>query len=203
MCPEQIIELMHDYLDDELDPEKEQVLKKHLQSCKDCQMIFNELNKTVAFVQSISHMQAPDDFTAQVLARLPKENKRIWMSRLLKSHPILSAASVFVVLMLGSLVSTWNQDEEFSVSRQKNLVVKDNTVIVPEGEVVKGDVVVHNGNLKIEGEIQGDATVIHGKQYLASAGHVTGDIEEVNEVFDWMWYHMKKTGKQIVNVIDP
>ncbi|WP_042454370.1 anti-sigma factor family protein [Neobacillus dielmonensis] len=202
MCPDQIIELMHDYLDDELDPKKEQILREHLQSCKECQTIFNELKKTVAFVQSISHMQAPADFTAQVLAKLPKEKKKIWIGRLLKSHPILSAASVFVALMLGSLVSTWNQDQEFSVSKQKNLVVKDNTVIVPKGKVVKGDVIVRNGDLKIEGEIQGDATVIHGKKYLASAGHVTGDIEEVNEVFDWMWYHMKTTTKKVVHVLD-
>ncbi|MEO2075833.1 MAG: anti-sigma factor [Bacillus sp. (in: firmicutes)] len=202
MCPEQIIELMHEFLDEEIEPEKEQILRDHLKSCAECDAIFHELKRTIAFVKSTSHMQAPDDFTANVLARLPKEKKQISMQRWLKNHPILAAASVFVVLMLGSLFSTWNQDQEFAVSKQKNLIVKNNTVIVPKGEVVKGDVTVRNGKLKIEGEVQGDVTVIHGEKYLASAGHVTGKIEEVNEVFDWIWYHMKKTGQDVLNLFD-
>jgi anti-sigma factor RsiW len=202
MCPEHIIELMHEYLDDELEPKQEQILRDHLQSCKECETLFNELKKTVAFVQGISHIQAPADFTANVLARLPKEKKKVSMQRWFKNHPILTAASVFVVLMIGSLFSTWSQDQEFSVSKQKNLVVKNNTVIVPKGETVKGDVVVRNGKLQIEGEIQGDVTVIHGEKYLASAGHVTGQIQEVNEVFDWIWFQIKRTTQEVINVFD-
>lgn len=202
MCPEQIIDLMHEYLDDEIDPDQEKILREHLQGCKECETIFNELKKTVAFVKSISHMQAPVNFTSTVLAQLPKEKKQVWMRRWLKNHPFLAAASLFVVLMISSVFSTWTQDREFSVSKQKNLIVNNNTVIVPKGEVVKGDVVVKNGTLKIEGEIQGDATVINGEKYLASAGHVTGQIEEVNEVFDWIWYHMKKAAKEAVSIFD-
>lgn len=200
MCPEHIIELMHEYLDEELDQEKEQILREHLHGCKECEDIFYELERTIAYVKSISNMQAPADFTAKVLARLPKEKKKVLVGRWLKNHPFLAAASLFLILMMGSLFSTWNQDQEFSVSKQKNLVVKNNTVIVPEGEVVKGDVIVRNGTLKIEGEVQGDVTVIHGEKYLASAGHVTGQIEEVNEIFDWIWYHMKKTAQEVIDV---
>ncbi|MEH7331402.1 anti-sigma factor [Neobacillus drentensis] len=202
MCPEHIIDLMHEYLDEEIDQEKERILREHIQSCKECEAIFNELKKTVAFVKSISNMQAPADFTANVLARLPKEKKKVWMGRWLRNHPMLAAASLFLILMVGSLVSTWNQDREFSVSKQKNLVVKNNTVIVPKGEVVKGDVIVRNGTLKIEGEVQGDVTVINGEKYLAFAGHVTGQIDEVNEVFDWIWYHMKRTVQETIEIFD-
>ncbi|MEH7505755.1 anti-sigma factor [Neobacillus drentensis] len=202
MCPEQTIELMHEYLDDEITPDQERILREHLQSCKECETIFNELKKTIAFVKSISHMQVPDDFTANVLSRLPKEKRKIWMQRWLKNHPMLAAASLFFILMMGSVFSTWNQDREFSVSKQKNLVVKNNTVIVPKGETIKGDVIVRNGKLQIEGEVQGDVTVINGEKYLASAGHVTGQIEEVNEVFDWIWYHIKKTTQDVVQIFD-
>jgi anti-sigma factor RsiW len=202
MCPEQIIELMHEYLDEEITPDQERILREHLQSCKECEAIFNELNKTIAFVKSVSHMQVPDDFTANVLSRLPKEKRKIWMQRWLKNHPLLAAASLFLILMMGSVFSTWNQDREFSVSKQKNLVVKNNTVIVPKGETVKGDVIVRNGTLEIEGEVQGDVTVINGEKYLASAGHVTGQIEEVNEVFDWIWYHIKKTAQDVVQILE-
>ncbi|MDN3019855.1 anti-sigma factor [Paenibacillus sp. BSR1-1] len=202
MCPEHIIDLMHEYLDEEIDQENERILREHIQSCKECEAIFNELKKTVAFVKSISNMQAPADFTANVLARLPKEKKKVWIGRWLRNHPMLAAASLFLILMVGSLFSTWNQDREFSVSKQKNLVVKNNTVIVPKGEVVKGDVIVRNGTLKIEGEVQGDVTVINGEKYLASAGHVTGQIDEVNEVFDWIWYHMKRTVQETIEIFD-
>ncbi|QIZ06109.1 anti-sigma factor [Priestia megaterium] len=202
MCPEQIIELMHEYLDEEITPDQERKLREHLQNCKECEAIFNELNKTIAFVKSVSHMQVPDDFTANVLSRLPKEKRKIWMQRWLKNHPLLAAASLFLILMMGSVFSTWNQDREFSVSKQKNLVVKNNTVIVPKGETVKGDVIVRNGTLEIEGEVQGDVTVINGEKYLASAGHVTGQIEEVNEVFDWIWYHIKKTAQDVVQILE-
>jgi anti-sigma factor RsiW len=145
-------------------------------------------------------MQAPDNFTANVLSRLPKEKRRIWMQRWMKNHPLLAAASLFFILMMGSLFSTWNQDKDFSVSKQKNLVVRNNTVIVPKGETVIGDVIVRNGNLDIEGEVQGDVTVINGEKYLASAGHVTGQIDEVNEVFDWIWYHIKKTTQDVLQI---
>ncbi|MEH7081771.1 anti-sigma factor [Neobacillus drentensis] len=202
MCPEQIIELMHEYLDEEITPEHERTLREHLQSCKDCEALFNELKKTIAFVKSVSYMQAPDDFTANVLARLPKEKRKIWMQRWVKNHPMLAAASLFFILMMGSLFSTWNEDREFSVTKQKNLVVQNNTVIVPKGETVKGDVIVRNGKLKIEGEVQGDVTVINGEKYLASAGHVTGQIDEVNEVFDWIWYHIKKTTHDVVQIFE-
>jgi anti-sigma factor RsiW len=202
ICPDQIIELMHDFLDEEIASDNERLLREHLRECQECESLFNELKKTIAFVKSTSNLQAPENFTANVMARLPKEKKKVSFERWLKNHPFAAAASLFIVLMIGSLLSTWNQDREFSVSKQKNLIVKNNTVIVPKGEVVKGDVVVRNGTIKIEGEIQGNVTVINGDKYLASAGHVTGQIEEVNEVFDWIWYQIKHTAHDVIDIFD-
>lgn len=202
-CSEEIIELMHDYLDEEIDQTNQKILRNHLQSCKECEILFNEYKKSIAVIKGTSTMQPSLDFTAKVMARLPKEKKKVSVQRWLRNHPMLAAASLFLILMMGSLASTWNQGRELSVSKQENLVVEKDTVIVPEGEVVKGDVIVRNGNLKVEGEVQGDVTVINGEQYLASAGNVTGQIEEVNEVFDWIWYHMKKTAYEVVNIFDP
>lgn len=201
-CPEEIIELMHAFLDEEIEPEMERSLREHLRSCKECESIFNELNKTIAFVRSSSNMQAPDHFTESIMAKLPKEKKRARAGRWLQNHPFVAAASLFFVLMMTSLLSNWNQDQEFSVSDQQNLVVKNHTVIVPKGEVVNGDVVVQNGKLRIEGEVKGNVTVINGKEYMASAGHVTGDIKEVNQVLDWIWYYLKKTSKDVIHVFN-
>ncbi|CAM4010368.1 anti-sigma factor family protein [Mesobacillus zeae] len=199
-CPDHIVDYMHDYLDEEISEREEQELRKHLHSCSDCEQHFRELKKAIAFVQNTSHIKAPDGFTASVMAKLPKEKKKLEMSRWFKSHPFLSAASLFLMLMTGSILSTWNEDQQFSVSKQPNLVVENGTVVVPKGEVVKGDVVVRNGRLNIEGEVQGDVTVINGEKYLASAGHVTGDVQEVNEVFEWIWYHIKETARDTVGL---
>lgn len=200
-CPAKIIEYMHEYLDEEISAEHEKILREHIQTCKECQSHFHELKKTIALVQSTSNIKAPPNLTANVMARLPKEKKKIGVRRWFRHHPLLTAASLFFVLMAGSLFSTWN-DHQFSVSKQPNLKVENTTVIVPKGEVVKGDVVVKNGTLKIEGEIQGNVTIINGEKYLASAGHVTGEIKEVNKIYEWLWFEIKKTCKDLINIFD-
>jgi anti-sigma factor RsiW len=121
------------------------------------------------------------------------------MNRWFTNHPILSAAAVFVLLMSGTVFSAWETDEDFSVSKQSNLVIHDKTVVVPKGETVKGDITVRNGDIKIEGKVDGNVTVIHGDKYLASAGEVTGNIEELDKIFDWVWYNVKTHAKQAVD----
>lgn len=199
-CPNEIIEYMHDYLDEEITAENEKQLRLHLEMCEDCQRHFHELKKAIALVQSTSHVHAPSDFTAKVMAKLPKEKKKVGLQRWFRNHPVITAAALFLILMTGSLMSTWNENKQFSVSKNPNLVIENNTAIVPKGKVVHGDIVVKNGDIKIEGEVNGDVTLINGEKYLASAGQVTGEIREINEVFDWIWYHIKNTGKDVINI---
>jgi anti-sigma factor RsiW len=191
---------MHEYLDDDISSNNEKILREHLTTCSDCHAYFQQLKETISLIQSTSQIKAPENFTASVMLNLPKTKKKEGFKNWMKIHPFLTAASLFIVLMTGSLFSTWQNDHKFSVSNQSNLVVKNNKVIVPEGKVVKGDVVVKNGELSIEGEVQGDVTVINGEHYLASAGHVTGEIKEVNKVFEWLWYQIKDTSKKISSV---
>ena len=192
-CPKEINEYMHEYLDDDISIDNEKVLHTHLQTCMDCTTYFQELKRVLALVQNTSDIKAPENFTANVLGKLPKGRKKVGFQRWMQNNPLLTAASIFILLMTGSLFSSWGKDHEFSVSKQPNLVIQNNIVIVPKGEIVKGDIVVRNGVLRIEGEVQGDVTVINGEQYVASAGRVTGDIEEVNAVFEWIWYKIKNT----------
>ena len=84
---------------------------------------------------------------------------------------------------------------QFSVTKQPNLIVEGETVLVPAGETVKGDIVVKNGKLRIEGEVDGNVTVINGSKYMASTAVVTGNSEEIDKAFDWLWYKIKKTLK--------
>lgn len=194
---ELMIEYMHEFLDDDILPEREAELREHLKHCADCRLHFNELRKAVALVQSTSHIQAPAGFTQSVMMKLPKEKKKNGLKRLLGRHPILVAAAVFMILMTTSLVSAWNEDDQFAVTMDENIIVQDNTAIVPEGKVVKGDIVVRNGDIRIEGTVEGNVTIINGEKYMAKAGQVTGEIEEINMVFDWIWHHIKSFFKDV------
>ncbi|MFD4931034.1 anti-sigma factor family protein [Peribacillus butanolivorans] len=197
---EEIIDYMHDYLDEDIKPEHKEALRDHLHTCSECRDYFHEMKKAVALVQSTSHIKAPDDFTSRVMAQLPKETKTTGAKRWLKSHPFMTAAAVFIVLMTGSLFSTYNQDEHFSVSKQSNLLVEGEMVIVPAGETVEGNVVVQNGNIRIEGEVKGDVTVINGQNYMSKAGNVTGSIHVIDQAFEWMWYKIKDTATSVLPI---
>ncbi|MBS4179100.1 anti-sigma factor [Bacillus sp. FJAT-49731] len=201
-CPEEINLYMQEYLDGDLSRENEQVLKEHLQKCPACQNHFQELKRTIAYIKSTSHIQVSNEFTAKVMGNLPKEKSSAGVKRWLRHHPLLAAASLFLILMAGSVFNVWNNDQKFSVTKETNLVVENDTVIVPEGKVVEGDITVKNGNLRIEGEVKGNVTIINGERYMASAGNVTGEIEEINELFEWIWYKMKDSGKKVVNLFE-
>jgi anti-sigma factor RsiW len=197
-CPDEIVGYMHDYLDGEISPEHEKLLKKHLHECGECLSYFHEIERAVAFVQSTSRIKAPDHFTDRVINRLPKEKKIISVQRWIKHHPLLTASTLFLMLMGGSLFSIWNQNDQFSVTKQDNLRMENETVIVPAGEVVQGNIRVQNGDIRIEGEVQGDVTVINGQNYMAQAGHVTGNIYVIDEMFEWLWFNIKDAGKALV-----
>ncbi|SET96808.1 Transmembrane transcriptional regulator (anti-sigma factor RsiW) [Salinibacillus kushneri] len=201
-CSKRYMELMHKYLDHEIMKDEEEELKHHLMECETCQSHFHELKRTETLLESPTHVQAPANFAQQVMKKLPQEKKRVSYKKWLKAHPIFTAAAIFFILMFSSVVSLWNQDEQLTVSKQEGLVIEDDTVIIPEGQTISGDLVVKNGNVKIEGILQGDLVLINGelknrKALLASAGEVTGQIEEVNQVFEWVWYHIKEVSHDV------
>ncbi|MEG0258404.1 MAG: zf-HC2 domain-containing protein [Lysinibacillus sp.] len=196
-CPEHLIEYMHDYLDGDISRDQEQELKQHLQSCADCKQLMNELSETITFIKSASHIEAPPHFEASVMDRLPKPKNRVGMQKWIRRHPFFVAAAVFCLFMSTALLGIFQDDQQFSVTKQPNLVVEGQTVIVPKGEVVKGDIVVKNGDLVVEGEVDGNVTIINGK-YMASTAVVSGQIEEIDEAFEWLWYKIKGATKSVM-----
>lgn len=195
-CPDDIEEYIHDYLDGEIDTEKANILLDHIADCDECMLTFQELNRTIALLQG-SHIEAPANFTSKVMSSLPKPSRNVNMKRWLQRNPVLIAASLFLMLMGGTIFSYWGEEQQFSFSKDPDVVVLGQTVIVPEGKTVEGDMVVKNGDIKVEGTVEGNLTVINGDKYLAGAGEVTGDIEEIDQLFEWVWYNVKETVKNI------
>ncbi|BAQ09106.1 anti-sigma-w factor rsiw [Bacillus sp. OxB-1] len=197
-CPEYVVEYMHAYLDGDISREEERLLREHLDTCPECKEIMNGLSESIAFLGSATQIQAPEGFVEGVMARLPKEKSQAGFNRWLRRHPLFSAAALFFILMSATLFSSYGNDQHFSVTKQPNLIVEGETVIVPEGEVIEGDLVVKNGNLRIEGQVDGNVTVIRGTKYMASTAVVTGNSEEIDEVFEWLWYKIKKTLNDVI-----
>ena len=201
-CPKYYIDYMHDYLDGDISREHEQELKKHLQSCGECRQHMHELSDTIAFIKSATHITASPNFERNVMNRLPKRKNTVGIQKWLRRHPIIVAAAVFFLFMSATLLGSYPNDNQFSVTKQPNLIVDGETVIVPAGEVVRGDIVVKNGTIVIEGEVDGNITVINGEDYMASTAVVTGQIEEVDETFEWLWYEMKRMFNSFISLFD-
>lgn len=191
-CPKQIVHYMHEYLDGDIQDEAKKELKFHIETCMDCKQHFAELKKTIALVQSASHIEAPPGFTARVMALLPREGRKIGVERWFRNHPFLTAAALFLLLMSGGFASIFNEeDNHFAFTKNSELKVENETVIVPAGAVIEEDLVVKNGDIRIEGSVDGNVTVINGDRFMASAGNVTGEIEEIDQLFGRIWYEIK------------
>lgn len=197
-CQQPVIHLMHAYLDGDISRDEEQALQQHLSACPQCNDMMEEFKMSEQLLQSASPIKAPEGFVSGVMTRLPKEKSQAGISRILRRHPLIAAAALFFLLMSATLFSNFSNNQQFSFTKQPNLVIEGETVVVPAGEVIKGDLVVKNGNVRIEGEVDGNVTVIRGSKYMASTAVVTGNIEEIDEAFDWLWYKIKLFVKDVI-----
>ncbi|WP_209125167.1 anti-sigma factor [Alkalihalobacillus sp. BA299] len=206
-CEPKYVSLLHKYLDGEAPDKERKELYEHLKQCEDCNRHYKELKRSIAFVQSSSHISAPKDFTMNVLNQLPTSRKtstHIW-KKWVRRHPFLVAAALFLVFMSSSILSIWNyQEGQLMVTGAGNLQIDNETgtVVVPEGEVIEGDLTIRNGKLEIAGEVKGSVLLINSEQYLASAGSVSGEVKEINQVLEWTWYHIKKFLLEVVSVFE-
>lgn len=186
------VSLMHDYLDDDLPKEQQLALKTHLLTCPDCRLQFKELERTDMLMFSLNHHAptAPLELTHRIMSALPQEKRQQPWLRWIRRHPAITAAAVFLVVMFISSVSFWDQDTQLVVkgSDLDQVVIEGDTVIVPEGKTIAGNLTVENGKTQIYGEVNGDLTVIDGSLYQASTAHISGRVKKVDQALDWIWY---------------
>ncbi|MFD2610815.1 anti-sigma factor [Paenibacillus gansuensis] len=199
----QAISLIHEYLDGDLDAPGTAELNRHLAECGDCSKHFQELERTTALMSLVTPEKAPDDLTARIMGALPaapRKPQRRW-TQWVRKHPAISAAAVFLVVMASSFASLWNQESELIVKGTdlSQVVIQGDTVIVPEGHTVAGNLTVENGQTQVYGDVEGDLTVIDGSMNLASTAHIAGHITQVNQALDWIWYKIGTTFNSITN----
>src|SRR5690625_2688669 len=100
------------------------------------------------------------------MEKLPTEKWYFKYMRFFRIHPLLTSITVLFLLFTTKILSVWNEDSELVVSKQKDLVIEGDTVIVPHEVTIEGDLFVKNGDLKINGSVEGDVTLINGKLIL-------------------------------------
>ncbi|AJS61642.1 zf-HC2 domain-containing protein [Paenibacillus sp. IHBB 10380] len=186
------VSLMHDYLDDDLSKEQRLMLKEHMLTCPDCRMQFEELEQMDMLLYSLHYStpSASDELTERILSALPVHKKQQLWVKWVKRHPAATAAALFLVVMLFSTVSVWSQDSQLMVhgSNLDQVIIEGNTVILPEGRTIAGNLTIENGKAQIFGVVEGDLTVIDGSLYKASTAHISGQVKHVDRALDWIWY---------------
>jgi anti-sigma factor RsiW len=184
------IVFMHDYLDHELSREQSQELGQHLEQCPECRRHLDSLEKTDALLHSVPAERAPNYMTYRVMKSLPKKrNTRTWTTWV-RRHPAFSAAAMFLVVMVSSFVAMWNQSEQLTVrgADLEHVIIEGNTVTIPAGQKVAGDLTIENGVAQVLGDVEGNLTIIDGNVTLASTAHIAGKVKTIDKAMDWAWY---------------
>jgi len=190
------VQFMHEYLDQELTRDRLAVLETHLRACPACRNRLEVLTGTEALIRSACTRREalpPADLADRIVRSLPAAPRPRKWARWVRRHPAVTAACFFALVMLTSWLATWNQDDRLRVEAgpdAERLVIEGRTVIVPEGQKVSGDLVVANGTVRIDGEVDGNVTVIDGNVLLASSARIAGEIQEIDRAVDWLWYRV-------------
>lgn len=200
-------EYIQRYIDGDMDESEKEKFHTYIKENPECAHRLQELKRTVTIVQGTAHIWAPETFTDSIMKELPKKRKRTAWKSWSRQHPVLVAVSMFIVLMASSVLFAWNDQSgaEMTVTGDRenvNIDYDNKAVIIPEDETVQGDLTVRNGEVDVHGNINGDLTVINGEPYMASAGSVSGNIEEVDQVLEWIWYHTKRISQEAWHMDD-
>jgi anti-sigma factor RsiW len=188
--------LIHEYLDGYLQGSEAKELKAHLLACTDCRSTFNQMETCEALIRSLPKAAASSELSAQIMANLPPVKKRSSFMKWIKLHPAVSVAVVFLMVMIGSFLSMWNDQTELLVQGPdlNDIVIQGNKVIVPKGHTVDGNLTVQRGIVEVEdgANVKGNLTIIDGRLNLASTAYISGQITPIDDAVSWAWFKVSE-----------
>ena len=53
------------------------------------------------------------------------------------------------------------------------------------------------GKIQIDGNVEGDVTVINGSYNLASTAYISGQVTMIDATVDWLWYRIKNMFRRL------
>ncbi|TLS48241.1 anti-sigma factor [Paenibacillus antri] len=184
--------LIHEYLDGDLERDRAEALRLHMRGCASCTTTFAEFERTEALVRALDEPATPPHLSASIMAALPPMRANRSWARWMRKHPAATAAAAFLLIMVSSFFSLWNQGSQLAVRGDdlEGIVIEDGKVIVPQGARMEGDLVVENGTVQVDGDLEGDLIVIDGNVALASTAHISGRVQEVDRALDYIWFKL-------------
>jgi anti-sigma factor RsiW len=182
--------LIHEHLDGDLNSSDTIKLHLHLCACMKCNQLYNDLERTDIFMRSLHAKPLHVNLQGRIMNALPSNVKQRYWIGWIRNHPAVSVFILFVLIMCSSFISMWNQDQEFMVKTDEleKIVIEGHTVNIPLDKVIEGNIIVEHGNINVEGEVHGDIVVIDGKIMLASTAQISGEIMEIDEITQWVFY---------------
>lgn len=186
------ITFIHEYMDGDLGDQGCTELQQHLLDCAACRQRLDQYTRTTAIIQSMPRTPVPMHLTDKIMRALPAMPRRRTWTRWIRNHPAVSAAVLFIAVMLVSLVSMWESDTRLMVRGDDldQLIITKDQVLVPQGHTINGDLYVENGRLIVEGQVNGNLVVVDGQLNLASTALISGEHSEINQTIDWLWFKM-------------
>lgn len=158
---EKIEELLSPYLEDELGPEEKRLVQEHLESCKECRLLFSSLKETRRALSGFPELEVSEHLSEHLYS-IPAKNKRFRLSFdfLLRPslQPVLAAATIFLTLISFYAFNPNRKAIDKSIDRQfhlglnevKRLYAKAETFTSNLGEY-KDNFLVSLKNIKIFG----------------------------------------------------
>lgn len=186
--------LIHEYLDGDLGGERKEALRLHLKSCTACERLLCEFEQTEALMRALNRPETPSYLTSSIMSALPDVQSNRSFARWIRRHPALTAAAAFLIIMMSTFFSLWNQGTQLVVRGDDldGIVLENGKVIIPRDKTMDGDLIVENGTVQVDGDLKGDLIVIDGQVALASTAHISGRINKVDRALDYVWFKLNE-----------
>ncbi|MNC25368.1 Anti-sigma-W factor RsiW [compost metagenome] len=190
-CPEAVA-LMHDYFDGDLDAVSASALRTHLEACPACRKLFKQFEGTEALVRVPLKSTVPVGLTDGIMSSIPQASKRSRWAHMIKLHPVAAAACAILIILLAHYTSRVYSDQDMVVQGALDqLFISGDTLVVPEGVTVYGNLKVKRGKIQIDGNVEGDVTIINGSYNLASTAYISGRVTVIDAALDWIRYRIR------------
>ncbi|HEX7057031.1 MAG TPA: polymer-forming cytoskeletal protein, partial [Bacilli bacterium] len=181
-------------LDGDIKSDQAGALREHLRNCRSCSDRLRQLEHAEALVRHMPTIEAPLELSERIMRAIPRNRAGRTLFGWVKKHPAAVAAAAFAVIMLVSYMSLWDKGTELVVKGGDldQVEIRDDTVIVPAGHTVHGNLFVENGKIQVDGDVDGNLVVVDGQMYKASTANIAGDVTNINRALDWIWYRVNR-----------
>lgn len=110
------INMIYEYLEDELSPQKKEAIARHLSTCAKCKNAVEERQRLLEASYSLPSWETPSEFTSQVISRIFPRNTSIWAWMAAAASGLMFSFLAFFVVFLVSRQNILSVSVSFSHS---------------------------------------------------------------------------------------